>query len=281
MVMPDAPYRGKLRLVRGESSYAEMMTELRVSVDFSIEARIREQVSEAMSASSVPLPPGHAEPDTHYGFDYAYRAGVRADVPSDNTWHTVPLLEREAETALLYVSVPRESQDVFRLVSWKNPLSAPLLQGPADVYVGEDYMLTTPLRTVGPGGKVEIGLGVEESIKVARNVRFAEHASGLLKGHLNLEHEIAIDLANNLKRPASMEVRERIPIKRKGDDEIEVNIEEVEPDWAPYDQKVSPLGGSYRWRVTVPPGDKRTLKARYTIEISSKKEIVGGNRRET
>ncbi|MHC5036978.1 MAG: DUF4139 domain-containing protein, partial [Planctomycetota bacterium] len=278
---PEDPHRGKLRPASSNERYREMLAEIDAVAGFSVATWIREERRSAAGAADVSLPAGYAFPATLDGFDYAYKGEVPVDVPSDGAYHTLPMTERSAETRLLYIVVPRESTDVFRSVSLVNPWKRPLLNGPADISIGGDYAITTPLRTVAPSGEMGVGLGAEEGIKVARNTTFAEHASGLLGGHLNLEHTISIEVANNLKRPVDLEVRERIPAVPSEDDQIEVEITETSPAWEKFEQKKSPIPGAYRWCLEIGPGAKKTLKAVYVVGISSKKELQGGNRRES
>jgi hypothetical protein len=178
-----------------------------------------------------------------------------------------------------HVTVPRESQDVFRVLEITSPLDAALLRGPIDVYRGGTYMMTARVPATPARGRVRIGLGVEQGIKVARNTSFAEKSTGILGGGLSLHHEIEVDLVNATDRPAEIEVRERLPIAREDDNEIEVLVDAVEPAWNKWTQE-NTLRGGYRWTVSLDPGDKRKLSARYVVKIASKHELVGGNRRE-
>jgi len=67
---------------------------------------------------------------------------------------------------------------------------------------------------------------------------------------------------------------------------IEVTLGKIDPAWerwtpdpdAPADER---LRGGYRWRVALPAGSKRTLRAGYEVKIAGKLELVGGNRRES
>ena len=61
---------------------------------------------------------------------------------------------------------------------------------------------------------------------------------------------------------------------------MELKEGEVVPPWSPYDPDGYVLDGGRRWEVTVEPGEKHELRAAYTVVLSSKQEIVGGNRRE-
>ena len=103
---------------------------------------------------------------------------------------------------------------------------------------------------------------------------------------LRLVHAIAIEIENASQRAIDVEVRERVPVTREGDDEIEVAVARVEPAWErwtpdPDVPREARLRGAYRWRVAVPPSTKKMLRASYEVRIPSKTELVGGNRRES
>ena len=199
---------------------------------------------------------------------------------SDGQFHTVPLAVREGDCAQRYVVVPRESHDVFRYVEWANPLDGPLLRGPVDVLVAGDYLLTTALGPVPTRGTARLGLGVEQAIVVARNSRYHEDTTGMLRGTLALHHALAIEVRNNLATAARVEVRERLPVAPEDRDDVAVVAGEVAPPWEPYDPDDYALRGGHRWVVTVPPGATQALAAAYTVRLSAKHELAGGNRRE-
>jgi uncharacterized protein (TIGR02231 family) len=209
-----------------------------------------------------------------------YAADGAVDIPSDGDFHGIPLMARSAPIELGYVVVPRESTDVFRHIKLKNPLDAPLLPGPADVYVGGDYLLSTDLRLAPPRGEVKIGLGVEQAIKVSRNTSYAEETAGLMGGSLALRHEITIEVANRRALPVNVEVQERVPTLREREDEIQLDLAAVDPPWAAFEPEDYPLKGGHRWQVQVPAGQQKKLRVVYIVKISAKKELVGGNRRE-
>lgn len=229
-----------------------------------------------------PPPSRHVFAETHEGFDYAFVAGHAVSLESDGADHVIPLSRTSAEAAPRYVCVPRETRDVFRLVDVQNPLDAPLLPGPVDVYMGGKYLLTAQTEVTAPGAVLEVGLGVEQGLKVARNSRFEEQSTGLIRGSLDLTHELSVELRNNLDHDAQLEVRERLPVPRKDmEDDVKVHVDTVKPDWSPYEEKQGDLRGGFVWSIAIPPGELRTLFARYTIRIPSGQQLVGGNRRES
>jgi hypothetical protein len=160
------------------------------------------------------------------------------------------------------------------------------LPGPIDVYDRGRFLVTSEVDYTPPTAVVEIGLGVDPTVKIARNTEYREEATGMLRGGLRLIHAVTIDVENLSSRAIDLEVRERMPVTRDGDDDIEVIPGKVDPAWerwtpdpnAPRDQR---LRGGYRWKLAVPSSQKRTLRTGYEVKIAGKHELVGGNRRES
>jgi hypothetical protein len=271
--------RGSLRRITTRVLYQQLSVES-FAIDLAIE-QIDNALSVARSLERESAPERHRWPTSEGGFDYAYVADAPSDLASDGQFHSLVIDLREAEATPRYIAIPRETQDVFRIVALRNPLAAPLLPGPADVYVAGKFALTSDVELTPIAGRIELGLGVEQAIKIARNVSFSEDSSGMFKRHLELRHGIAIEIANHLGSAATVEVRERIPIAAEAQaDDIEVEIKKVEPSWEDYEPDDPPLEGGRRWIVEVPANQKRELEACWVVTIPSNHELVGGNRRE-
>jgi len=272
--------RGELVAIAQASVYVEAFG-TRIKVD--VGAAIRVAFSRAAIDASA-LPKGYELAHTTDAYDYAYSAELPCDVASDGAFRSVTVADWDAKTTLRHVAVPREAQQVYRLLDIDSPLDAALLAGPLDVYEGsgEDvtYRTTTRMPETPPRGRVEIGLGVEPAIKIARTTTFQEESAGLLGGSLALVHKVSVEIRNLLPRAATVEVRERVPIIRKDDTEVKIEVGSVDPAWENWDQEQS-LTGGHVWKAAIEPGATRTLTARYTVKISAKHELVDGNRRES
>ncbi|HBE30515.1 MAG TPA: hypothetical protein DD990_03970, partial [Cyanobacteria bacterium UBA11368] len=260
----DKTKRGKLSLEQRNEVYLEILQRQKVVVNFDITQVIQQAVTTAESCLYSNLPPGGIKVREVAGsFDYAYSADGRLDVPSDGQFHSVALTNKTTNVDVRYIVVPREDTNVFRIAQLRNPLAAPLLSGSADVYVDGEYILSTNIATVPPKGKMEIGLGVEQAIKVARNTFYQESRAGTILVAFNeMQHKISIEIANRLSKEARIEVRERIPVPQENA-KVDVQIDSVSPAWEKYEQEErgTPIRGGYRWRVKVPGGRKAILSA--------------------
>ncbi|HEU0031288.1 MAG TPA: DUF4139 domain-containing protein [Kofleriaceae bacterium] len=233
---------------------------------------------------ALPLPSG-CRADWSHTYDYAFDTDGAVDVRADGAWHSIAVTARASAAKLHHVAVPREQADVFRVAHIPNPFAGPLLPAPIDVYERGRFLVTSVVDFTPPGANVELGLGVDPAVKIARNTEFREEAAGMLRGALRLHHAITIDIENVSGRPIDLEVRERLPVTRDGDDDVEVILGRVDPMWerwtpdpdGPHDRR---LRGGHRWRLAIPAGQKRTLRAAYEVKIAGKLELVGGNRRE-
>ncbi len=269
MAPPDSPARGTLIAAPRDPRIATLEGEVAAA---------------AARLDALVLPHGCSAAWSH-AHDYAYASDGGVDVIADAAWHSIAVTARPSTAKLRHVAVPREQADVFRLAEIANPLDGPLLPGPIDVYDRGRFLVTSHVEHTPPGAQVEVGLGVDAAVKLARNTEFTEEATGMLRGGLRLHHAIKIDVDNLSDHPIELEVRERLPVTREGDDDVEVIVGRIDPAWerwtpdpeAPREQR---LRGAYRWRVTVPAHAQRTLRAAYDVKLAAKLELVGGNRRE-
>jgi hypothetical protein len=270
MAPPTSPRRGMLVMATPDRAAGDAERDAGAA-----QARIR----------ALPLPRG-CRTDWAHSYDYAYATDGAVDVRADGGWHSIAVTAHGSTAKLRHVAVPREQSDVFRVAAIANPFAGPLLPGPIDVYDRGRFLVTSEVDYTPPGASVEVGLGVDATVKLARNTEFREEATGMLRGQLRLHHSISVDVENLSGRAIDLEIRERIPVTREGDDDIEVTLGKVDPAWerwtpdpdAPRDQR---LRGAYRWRIALPVGQKKTLRAAYEVKIAGKLELVGGNRRES
>ncbi|MGR6999843.1 hypothetical protein ACU686_20030 [Yinghuangia aomiensis] len=108
-------------------------------------------------------------------YDYRFDVAAPADVESDGTWHTVPVCTVEVALEPEFVCVPSVDEAVFGTVHVTNASAHALLAGPADVSVGGEFLMTVPLPTLAPGERQRVGVGVVESVQVARRSHARVH----------------------------------------------------------------------------------------------------------
>ncbi|MFG2640725.1 DUF4139 domain-containing protein [Streptomyces sp. NPDC048370] len=250
----------------------------RLFPDASFDPVAAEYRRRAEAVASLPLP-GHAvRPRRSAGsFDHRFDADARADIPSDGSWHTVTVGEIPVGLRTEYLCVPSVEQTVYATLVLSNATDQALLAGPVEVTVDDDFLLTTALPTLAPGGVRRVGLGPAEGIRVTRRTHLRESTSGLRNTTTVLDHRVHVEVANRLARPVTVEVRERVPVTSDAD----VRIEE-RADWTTPEAGEGPdrhASGTRVWRRELAAGATTALEGGYEIRIPTGKALVGGNRR--
>lgn len=213
-------------------------------------------------------------------FDHRFDAAGAIDVPPNGIPVRILLATADAPLTTRSRTVPREGTEVYREATLTNPFAAPLLGGPMEVFVDGALLATFPIAPVGPGGPLVLGMGVEDRLRVARNVRAEEESKGLLGGTTAVHHEVSVDAVSALGHDVELEVFERIPVTDEKD--VTVTLTSSEPKAERYDQsdRAAPLRGGVYFKLAVPAGGKARLAFTYRIELPAKMELVGGNRRD-
>jgi Domain of unknown function (DUF4139)/N-terminal domain of unknown function (DUF4140) len=264
---PDEPLsRGKLRPARTDS-----------------DAVVAEHRRRAESVAALARPAHAVDVRRAAGsFDYRFDTAAPVDVAADGSWHTVPVCEVPVELASEYVCVPGVDQSVYGTVLLTNTSGHALLAGPADVTVDGEFVLTAPLPTLAPGEVRRVGVGVAQSVRVARRTHMRESTAGLRGGTTVLDHTVEIEVANRLPHRALVEVRERVPVAT--DKDVRIEEHPATPPWTAGERPLDGQDGTYVrgarvWRVELEPGRTVTLTGGYEIRIPAGKALVGGNRR--
>lgn len=232
--------------------------------------------------SGAGLPDGLVDPAKSRGhFDYRYDGQGLFEIPSDGRLHRIRLRTEHEKARWKWRCVPRVEPAVYREVHLQNPLSAALLDGEARIFIDEQFAAVSTLERVDQGGEIRLGLGVEERIQVRRNTRYTEEAKGFLKGRRALDHSVEISLRSGLGHSITVEVADRLPVT--DDDEVQVDLLDEAPASREFDQSQEgrPIRGGRKWIVELGPGATETIEFSYRLQIRSKDEIIGGNRRES
>lgn len=238
----------------------------------------RNQGAKSLSASASA---GLIDPVASRGsFDYRYDGDGLFSIPGDGQIHAISLRQAKNRIQWHWRSVPRVEKALYREVSFQNPLDVAILDGPVRVFLDGDFLVRTRLQRVDRGGQITLGLGVEERVQVIRNLRFDEEDAGLLKGKRMLSHYVETTLRSGLGYPIDVEILDRLPVS--DEEVIKVDLVEESHRGEDYDQRDRgrPIRGGRRWRLTISPGGELKLKYTYQVQIRSKDELVGGNRRE-
>jgi uncharacterized protein (TIGR02231 family) len=181
------------------------------------------------------------------------------DVPGDGTPKKTTLGQYDMTPQLDFLSVPRHTDAVYRRAKLTNSSGAPLLAGPINLYVGEEYIGQNHLAYTPGGGEIELVLGVEERIKVKRELVRRDVDKRLLRDQRQVAFGYEIKLENLLAAPARVTVQDQYPVSRH--DQIKVRLDRVTPE--PVENTELHI---LKWELTLAAGEKKTIQYDYQVE---------------
>lgn len=192
-------------------------------------------------------------------------------LPSDSTRSQRTRIGDFAPQArFTYVAAPVVSDSVFLRGTLSNPSAYQLLPGPAQVFMGGEFIGDTEMPSVAPGGEFRAYFGPDRAVRARREVvSRLTGTSGLFGGSTVTTWNDRITIDNGTGRPIDVEVYDRRPASRN--ERIEVRLASVTPALstdAAYVESRMPQG-ILRWDVAVPAGarDAKAAKVEWTVEL--------------
>jgi uncharacterized protein (TIGR02231 family) len=192
-----------------------------------------------------------------------------SSVPSDNTPQRVPITSAKLTANPEYLSVPKRLAAAFLTSKVYNNTEFPLLGGAMNVFLDGTFVATSALRTVMPGEKFDLALGVDEgiSIKHKRVSRFAED-TGLTNSGKRITYEYLITVQNNKKTAERVIVVDQVPLSRNE----KITVKLISPDA----KEVKPTDeGTLKWSLDLKPGEKRELTVKFSVDYANDVNVIG------
>ncbi|MDB6114218.1 MAG: hypothetical protein JWQ62_1163 [Lacunisphaera sp.] len=198
-----------------------------------------------------------------------FKIANASSVPSDNTPQKVPVTSAKLGATPEYLTVPKRLAAAFLTSKVVNSTEFPLLAGAMNVFLDGTFVATSAVRTVMPGEKFDLALGVDDgiAIKHKRVSRFAED-TGLTNSGKRITYEYLITVQNNKRTAERVIVTDQVPLSRN--EKIVVKL--LSPDA----KDVKPTDeGTLKWTLDLKAGEKRELTVKFAVEFDKDVNVTG------
>jgi uncharacterized protein (TIGR02231 family) len=197
-----------------------------------------------------------------------YRPPRPIAVPSGAQGHRTTLAQLDLTAQLGYITAPSLAQEAYLRAAVVNTSEHALRPGRASVFHNAEFVGTTTLDAWAPGEEIELALGVDDRIRVERELVKRTASKATLSGQKRREAEYRITVGNFSPREATVTVLDQAPVSR--DDAITVRDVRTAPEPA----EVSALG-EFTWRLALPPGETRVVTLAYRVDVGKGVEMTG------
>lgn len=211
------------------------------------------------------------------GAALTFRVAKPATIPSDGSPHKTTVAAPSLAPRLDYVAVPKLVSQAYRRATVTNDTDYVFLPGPANVFYGGEYVGTTTLATlvpgqepgaVAPGQEFKVFLGVDERIKVSRELVASEVDKKFIGDKRRLHYAYRIKVQNLRDGREKVIVSDQIPVARH--EEIKVRLDMAEPK----PTKQTELG-MLEWELDLEPGEERAIRFDFNVEHPRSLAVVG------
>jgi len=193
------------------------------------------------------------------GLDYVYAAPTAATVKSTGEQFRVPLAADSYAVEVFYEATPSLEPTAYLRAKVVNAKREPLLGGPVNIFVGDEFAGQGRLETTGPGGAMEFPLGADEDVRLNRKVIPRTRTEGVFKKDAITDYKTTIEVGNYKKKAITIYVVDQFPKATR--EEVAVKPGATRP--APLEGPDK--HGIMRWKLEVPPGATRSIELEYSI----------------
>ncbi|MBF0594084.1 MAG: mucoidy inhibitor MuiA family protein [Candidatus Omnitrophica bacterium] len=201
------------------------------------------------------------------GASLVYKAAKAVTVKSDGSEVRVPLNTQTLETAFEYTATPKLSPFAYLRSVVINDPKDQLLSGRVNVFLDGAYVGNSDIaKTIAPGEKFDLYLGVDEGVTVKREL-LKEKSDDTLIGNIpsstrKIEYTYKLAVENYKPRAITMKLFDNIPVSQ--DDKIKVV--DIKTSLKPDTDKYLDHAGVELWTLVLQPKEKKVIIVSYTVE---------------
>ncbi len=227
----------------------------------------------AEMADGVMMAPGYAKAGVEDEMPEVVETGValqyvipgRVSLNSGEPPKKLKLHEASLAAEFEYLVAPRQREAAFLTGRLSNSSDFIFLAGQGNTYVGDEFTGSAWLPGIAPGESAAIGFGIDERIKVRRElVKSYRTRQGLFAKTEKTRFAYRTTIENYQPGAAMLKLVEGVPVSQ--DERIRVRVEKLEPRPAEEDKD----RGLYTWRPEI------AARGRFTIDIEFEVEHPAG-----
>ncbi len=199
-----------------------------------------------------------------------FRVGRSVDIPSDNSPHKTTIARDNLPCTFDYVSAPLIDEQVHLRATIVNTTERVLLNGDASIFLSSEYVGTTNVKTTAPAEKFKIFLGIDDGIKVKRELieRNVEKGNALQGNIRRITYAYRITVHNYASTPRRVVIRDHLPVSQH--ERVKVKVQSVQP--TPGERTKLEL---LTWQFTLAADGEQKIEYRFVVEHPQDMRVIG------
>lgn len=210
----------------------------------------------------------HAEASMEMGTTaVTYVVETPVAVPSDGSDHQALITGFRLPAEVDHVTAPVRSDDVFLRATVTNSSPHTLRAGRASLFHGAEFVGVSDLEVLAPGEQVELALGLDDRIRVKRELVARQADKAFLGTTARHEARWRTTIANHSGEPAKVTVLDQAPVSKAPG--ITVRDVKTSPDTGVDDL------GEVTWRLELADGQQAQVELMVRVEVARGVHLSG------
>lgn len=190
------------------------------------------------------------------------------NIASDGTPHKVTLFNDDYPCRMEYIAMPRLVSFAYLQATVTNDRQgATLLPGTANIFRDSVFVGTTQLENIAPGQEFQLNLGIDEGLKIERDLVEREVDKRFIGGQRRITYAYRLGVTNLSNCTNTLKLTEQLPISRN--EQIKVRLTRTNPSIQLAEM------GLLEWRLVLLPQTKQELYYQFTVEHPTDISTVG------
>ncbi|MEG3955767.1 mucoidy inhibitor MuiA family protein [Microcoleus sp. herbarium2] len=202
------------------------------------------------------------------GGTVSFQVGGNTKIPSDGTPHKVMVFRENYPFKPEYIAVPRLVSFAYLQAVVVNPLTgATLLPGKANIFRDNTFVGTVPLENVSPGQEYKVNLGIDERLKIERELVERQVDKKLIGQQRRMSYAYRLNVTNLHQVQVHLTLKEQLPVSRN--EQIKVRLTLTNP------KIVAGEMGLLEWIMSLQPQAKQELYYQFVVEHPPDLAVIG------
>ncbi len=188
-----------------------------------------------------------------------FQLGGGGNIPSDGNPHKVTIFNDNFGCEFEYIAMPRLVSFAYLQAKAKNRADGTtLLPGKANIFRDDVFVGTSNLENIAPGQEFKLNLGIDEGIKIDRELIERQVDKTFLAGNRRITYAYRLSVTNLLNVVSHIQINDQIPHSRN--EQIKVKLIKINPQIQ--------LGelGRLAWELDLPANKKTEIQYQFSIE---------------
>jgi len=197
-----------------------------------------------------------------------YNIATPITVSGDGESHKTTITITGLKAELDYVTVPRIAQEAYLRATITNTSEYTILPGEASIFHENDFVGKTQLETISPTEEFQVQLGVDERIKIERELLTRKAETRMIGTVHQVKYRYAVHITNLLQKPTKITVQDQYPLSR--DSDVTISLDSVSPE-ANEENDLHIL----TWELDLPDDKKRSIELAFTVQHKRNQSLRG------